>query len=192
MSAIFSPIEAEKLARPHVARAWFVALHLPTGLLRLHSGVGRVNVGGYEWRGVTDPIGGRLVSIQGVEEPAFGQAAAVSITLTGITQAFLQSFHSNARVMEGAEAEIYWAAFDAETQEVIIGLKKLFPHATISAPAIQWSGLGTRTVSLTIESIWSSQNFAPGGKWNSADQKRRYPGDLGLDFVGVKVEENWS
>ncbi|RYG99558.1 MAG: transcriptional regulator, partial [Alphaproteobacteria bacterium] len=28
-----------------------------------------------------------------------------------------------------------------------------------------------------------------GGRWTSADQRRRYPGDKGLDYVGVKVTE---
>ena len=44
-------------------------------------------------------------------------------------------------------------------------------------------------MTVTLESIFSSQNYAFGGKWNGADQRRRYPGDKGLDFVGVKVTE---
>lgn len=191
MSAIFTAAEIEALAQPHVARAWFVMLDLPSGVARLHSGVGRVTVGGFEWRGVTDPIGGRLVSIAGVEEPAFGQAAAVTITLTGADRSFLQSVHATRRQIEGRPANIYWCAFDGETQTPLMALKGLFTRGRMSSPSLQWSGVGVRTVSLTIENIWAAQNFAPGRKWNPADQQRRYPGDKGLDYVGQKVSENW-
>lgn len=191
MTAIFTEAEIALLAAPHVARAWFVMLDLPSGVSRLHSGVGRVQAGGYEWRGVTDPIGGRLLSIDGVEEPAFGQAAAITLTLTGANRDFLRSVDIAAREIEGRSADVYWAAFDGETQQLIVGLKKLFGRGRMSAPSLQWQGIGLRTVSLTIESLWSSQNFPPGGRWNGAGQRRRFAGDLGLDFVGVKIEENW-
>ncbi|MGH6861118.1 MAG: transcriptional regulator [Phyllobacterium sp.] len=189
--AIFSEADKEKLRRPHVARAWFLELDLPSGLARLHNGTGRVNIGGYEWRGVTDPIGGQLVAMDNVEEPRFGQAVAVNITLSGANRAFFKSVHTTSKQIEGRRADLYFAVFDAETGEVIIGLKKLFP-GKLTSPSLKWSGVGSRDVSITIESIWSSQNFPFGGKWNGADQRRRYPGDKGLDFVGVKVSENWK
>jgi hypothetical protein len=191
MTVLFSPEETARLRAPHIARAWFALLDLPSGPSRLHSGVGRVQAGGYEWRGVTDPVGGRLLSLEGVEEPAFGQAAAVTITLSGADIAFLRSVDIAADAIEGRLAELSWAMFDGETQEIIGGLKKLFPRGRMSAPQLQWQGLGRRIVSLTIESAWSSQNFPPGGRWNGADQRRRHAGDKGLDFVGVKIEENW-
>jgi hypothetical protein len=179
MSALFTAAELDALAAPHVARAWFAMLDLPSGVSRLHSGVGTITVDG------------QLVSLAGVEEPAFGQAAAVTITLTGADKAFLQSVHATRRQIEGREANIYWCAFDGETQKPLMALKGLFTRGRMSAPSLQWSGLGIRTVSLTIENIWASQNFAPGRKWNPADQRRLYPGDAGLDYVGQKVSEDW-
>lgn len=192
MSAFFTPTEIELLGYPHVARAWFAELHMPDEVLRLHNGVGTVTIGGYEWRGVTDPVGGRAVSISGVREPAFGQAAAVTIVLSGADAAFLRSVRAMRRDIEGREANIYWAAFDGETQAPITGLIGLFTRGYMSAPALSWEGLGIRTVSLTIENVWSAQNFKPGGRWNGASQRDRYPGDKGLDFVGVSVSENWQ
>jgi hypothetical protein len=192
MTLLFTDAELDRLASPYVARAWFLALDLPSGISRLHSGVGRVSVGGHEWRGVTDPIGGRLVSMSAVEEPAFGAAAKIDITLTGADRAFITSVRESAREIKGRPADLYWAAFDGETQEVVIGLKKLFPRGRMTSPSIRWAGPGLRTVTLGIESLWSAQNFAPGGKWNGAGQRKLYPGDKGLDFVGVKISENWA
>lgn len=190
--AIISAETMEKLARPHVARAWFGQFDFPDGMKYLHSGVGRITVESNEYIGVSDPISGRLASIAQVEEPAFGQAAAVAIVLSGASKEFIQSVHATARQLEGRAATILWAAFDAETQEIITPLIPLFPRGSMSAPSIHWQGIGQRYVSLTIENIWSSQNFAPGGKWNPADQRRRFPGDAGLDRVGVKVQEGWQ
>ncbi|HEX5940503.1 MAG TPA: transcriptional regulator, partial [Dehalococcoidia bacterium] len=102
---------------------------------------------------------------------------------------FIRSVKGQARQTEGALADLYWCAFDQETQEVWSGgLKKLFP-GYLSAPKRQSQGIGVRTVSFTVETLWQSQNFPFGGKWSPADQERRYPGDKGLEFVGVKVTE---
>lgn len=189
--AIFTEADLDGLAAPHVGRAWFLEMDLPSGIHRLHNGTGRVSIGGHEWRGVTDPIGGQLVALSNVEEPRFGQAVAVQITLSGANREFFKSINDSARAIEGRRADLYFAVIDQETGEVLIGLKKLFP-GKLSAPKTRWEGVGVRTVSVTIESIWSSQNYPFGGKWNGADQRRRYPGDKGLDFVGVKVSENWD
>lgn len=187
--AIFSESDIAFLRRPHIARAWFVELHLPDGLWRLHNGVGRKTVGGKEWRGVSDPGGRQLVSISAVEDPRFGQAAKVDIVLSGVNAVFLRSVKDKARQTEGVKADLYWCAFDQETQEVWSGsLKKLFP-GYLSAPKRQSQGIGLRTVSFTVETLWQSQNYPFGGKWSPADQERRYPGDKGLNFVGVKVTE---
>ncbi|MEP9374992.1 transcriptional regulator [Mesorhizobium sp. KR1-2] len=189
---IFSEADLDWLARPHIARAWFLALDLPSGLHRLHSGTGRVTVGGHEWRGVTDPISGQLVSLSNVEEPRFGRAVALNITLSGANREFFKSVHATRRQIEGRRADLYFVVFDGETGTVWPrGLAQLFP-GKITSPVLQWSGIGARTVSVTLESLWSSQNFPFGGKWNGADQRGRFPGDKGFDFVGVKVSENWK
>lgn len=189
MAFLFSDADKAFLRRPHIARAWFAELGLPSGTWRLHNGVGRKVVGGHEWRGVSDPAGQQLVSMSAIEDPRFGQAAKVDIVLSGVNVDFLRSVKDNARETEGAVADLYWCAFDQETQEVwSSGLKKMFP-GYLSSPKRQSTGLGIRTVSFAVETMWHSQNFPFGGKWTDADQRRRYPGDKGLQFVGVKVQE---
>lgn len=189
--AIFSEGDRDRLSAPHVARAWFLELDLPDGIVRLHNGIGVVTAGGRDWRGVTDPIGGQLVQMSAVEEPRFGQAVSINITLSGANKAFLQSVHSTRREIEGRRADLYWAAVDGETGEFLIGPKRLFP-GKITSPVIHWQGVGTRLVTVTIESLWSGDNYPFGGRWNDADQRRRYPGDKGLQYCGVKVQEQWK
>lgn len=192
MTAIVSDADADKLTGPHVARCWFGEFDFPNGVKYLHSGTGSFRVGGHDYSGVSDPLSGRLVSIGQVEEPQFGQAAAVQILLSGVSREFVKSVHATARQLEGRDASISWAAFDGETQELITSLIPLFPRGKMSAPSIHWHGIGRRYVSLTIENVWAAQNFPPGGRWSPADQHRRFANDKGLDFVGVKISELWQ
>lgn len=187
---LFDSDDLDALGAPHVARAWFAELDLPSGFQRVHNGVGRVNVGGQEWRGVSDPMSGVLVSVDSVEDPRFGQAGAINIVLSGVNVAFWKSVKADARDLEGRDANIYWGAFDPETGENIM-FKKLLP-GKMSAPSLHRMGIGTRYVGLTIEGFWEAQNYPFGGRWNGADQHRRYSGDKGLDLVGVEVSERWE
>lgn len=189
---IISSDTMEKLARPHIARAWFGRFDFPDGVKYLTTSTGRVAIDGQEYIGVTDPILGPLVSIGQFDEPQIGQAAAVAIVLSGVSKEFIQSVKSMARDIEGRDASISWAAFDQETEEIVTPLIPLFPRGKMSAPSIAWEGIGRRYIGIVVESVWSSQNFAPGGRWNAADQRRRFANDKGLDFVGVSVSENWQ
>lgn len=189
--AIFSSDEISYLEGPHVARCWFLEVNMPDEMLRFHNGVGRVTTGGYEWRGVTDPVGGQCVSIDAVEEPRFGQAAAVNITLASPSVDFFQEMKSLAREIEGRAAHLYWAAFNPESESVEIALNKLFP-GRMSAPRLARRSGGLRSITITVESIWQAQNYPFGGKWSPAGQRRRYAGDKGLDFTGVTVQEQWQ
>jgi hypothetical protein len=129
-----------------------------------------------------------LVRVDAVEDPRFGQAASVVILIGGISVDFWKEIKSTARQMEGRRCDVYWASFDPETGIIDVELKKLFP-GKITAPSLLRGGIGVRTASFTIESFWHSQNYPFGGRWNSSDQQRRYPGDLGGQFIGVKVQE---
>lgn len=188
--ATFSITDLEVLSGPHVARAWFGEFDLPSGYARLHSGVGRVTAGGYEWRGVSDPIGGQMVGVSAIEDPRFGTAAKVDIILGSVNLAFLQSVKADARDIEGRSAKIWFGMFDPETNEVIM-FKPLFP-GQMSRPRIRWQGVGVRYVQISVESMWSAKNYPFGGKWSSADHRRKWPGDKAMDLGGVKTTEQWK
>lgn len=192
MSSYFTDDEIAALESPHIARAWFGQFDFPDGMKYWHAGTGKKTIDGNEYIGVSDPVRGQLVSIGQVEEPQFGQAAAVQIILAGASIAFIQSVKANELAIEGRSATILWAAFNTETGAMVTGLVPLFPRGKMSSPSISYQGIGKRYVSLTVENIWSSLNFAPGGRWSAAGQHARYPGDKGFDFVDEKAQEVWQ
>lgn len=186
---IFTEDERAWLKHPHVARNWFGTFDLPTGAARLHNGVGRISVEGQEYRGVSDPLSGQLVSISSIEDPRFGQAAKVDIVIAGVTATGFAQWKAEARDIEGRTATLRFGLFDPETGVSRV-FKPLFP-GRMSAASLHRAGVGIRYIGLTIEGFWQAQNYPFGGRWTPADQRRRYPGDKGLDFVGVKVAEQW-
>ncbi len=187
---IFTDEDIDWLRRPHIARAWFADIDLPSGRWYLHNGYGRAVIDGIEWRGVSNPAGGQLVSISSVEEPRFGQAAKVDIALSGVSRDFLISVHEQALAIEGRACSIGWCLFDQETQDVWPGgMKWLFRDGQLSSPKIHFAGIGQRMVLISVESYWHTMNFPFGGRWTPADQRRRFPFDKGLDLIGVKVNE---
>lgn len=188
MSAIFSPTDFDLLSGHHVCSSWFLELNLPGGWHYLHSGTGRINLGGRLWRGVSDPIAGSLVSVSNISEPRKGVARAVQIVMSGADRQFLQSIHAARGTIEGREANLHFAVSDPETGKIIMGLHQLFP-GYISSPEIVSEAIGLRTVAVKIESRWAGMRFDPLGMWSPAGQRKRYPGDLGMDFMGVNISE---
>lgn len=190
-SAIFSQADLHALSAPHVSRAWFLEMDLPSGVHRLHSGSGRYELEGHEWRGVSDPVGGMLAQIGDIEEARHGQAPAIKVGLSGANAEFLRSVHATAAEIEGRAATLYFVVMDPETARVLVPLTALV-RGRLTAPGISWESSGQRLVTVTIESRWSGQNYPFVGKWNHAGQLKRYPGDLGMQYVGQKTVEKYE
>jgi hypothetical protein len=191
LSVLFTQAEIEAIGDSgDVARATFIRMKGVNGAeVLLHSGVGDFDYNGEKWLGVCDPIGGRLVSISGLEEPEFGQAAALTVVLSGADIEFVKYMRSVRNQIQGNECTVYWAAFDNEEKIMFGGLKTLFPRGRIWTPTFSLAGIATRTISLTIESIWSGMNFPSGIRWNSSDFQKVRPGDKFFDYAGVKILE---
>ena len=111
MANLFSSADRAILRRPHVSRAFFLELALPSGTVRYHNGIGTVTANSLEWRGVTDPMGRQLVGMDQIDEPRFGQAAAVNIVLSGVDLAWMKSVRDDRLSIEGVAADLYFAVF---------------------------------------------------------------------------------
>jgi hypothetical protein len=181
------------LRAPHVGRIFCVELVFPDETKRLHNGYGDVDLTldgtSYTWRGMSDPLGGVLVSMSEIEDPRFGSAPTISIALTGVDAAYLKSIKDIARDIEGLEANVYFCVVDPEEPNdtgLIVPLTPLFPFGRMTAPALKRSAT-ENTILITIESFFQSQNYPFGGKWSDVAQQKRYPGDLGLSEMGTQV-----
>lgn len=188
---IFSAADLDALSGPHVSQAWFADVQFPEGRRRLHTGMTPVTIGGYEWEGVSDPFGGQMVSLTGMEEPAFGQAVAVDIMFSGANRDFFKACFDTRLTIEGTPCDLYYATFDGETGDVLIGLKKLFP-GKLTAPRFSITGTSIRAVSYRVVSPGEGLNFPETNtNWSTAGQRARYPGDKGLDEISNDIIEEF-
>lgn len=188
----FDQNEQADLSSPHIQRAWFAEVYLPSGLRRLHTGMGPHTIGGRDWEGISDPFGGQLVSVGSIEEPRFGIAASVDVMLSGGNKAFLKSMWSDRHAVEGARCDLFFATFDAETGDVKVALKWMFP-GKLTAPRFNIEGLAVRSISMKVVTIFEGLNFpATRAMWSPAGQRARYPGDMGLDFINADIVEEFK
>lgn len=184
---IFSEDDLAHLAAPHVRRAWFAHLVFPKGERRLHTGMGPVTIGGHTWEGLSDPFGGQLVGIGTVEEPEFGSAAYVDVMMSGANRTFLRSIWADRAAVEGLPCDLYFAVFDAETGAVLIDLKLLFP-GRLSGLRFAFGRNTIRSIQLKVVSPFEGLNFSETqAMWSPAGQRRRHPGDKGLDQINADI-----
>lgn len=190
MATLPSAADLDALEAPHVARAMFFDVDLASGRRKFHSGVGTVTIGGAQWEGVNDPFGGQIVSVGQVTEPRLGEAPSIDIVFSAASREWLKTVWDD--VVEGALCDVYWAMFDAETGGIVIDLRLLF-RGRLSAPTFRRVGLAVRDIAVTIESTYAGLNFpTPAMEWTTASQRRRHPGDKGLDFLGSDLIEVWK
>lgn len=185
----FTADDLDKLSRLHVQRAIFARVQFPSGERRLHTGLGKVVVGGEEWEGVTDPFGGQMVSLDAIEEPWFGHAPAIDVVISGANRQWLKQMWDDWDTLDGVQCDLYFAVFDAETGETLIGLKPLF-EGRLTAPRFSFLGATIRFVQAKIVSVFEGLNFpSVDAAWSPAGQRKRYPGDKGLDLINAKIIE---
>jgi hypothetical protein len=125
---------------------------------------------------------GRLGSISAIVEHSAIQASGITLTMTGIPQAYTQMVLSS--YYQGKTVSI-WQGFLNDS------------YALIADPILQWTGMidqmslslgETATITITAESKLIRWENPIGGRYTDADQQARFPGDLGLQFVSQTVE----
>lgn len=189
MSAPISLDDRDKLRGGiHVARAWFVYMDLPSGESRTHTGIGTIETLGHEWKGVSDPIGGTLAGVSVVEEPKMGIAANVQLSLSGVNPEFYKEAFDLSEDIEAKRSELSFGVVDQETGHFIIAVRR-YIRGFLSSPKHLRPEKQMRMVAINIENINFRANQPFSGKWNDPTQQKRYPGDLGLQYVGYSGSE---
>lgn len=186
---LFSTGDFTALKAPHVRVVRLVHVVFPSGERRFHLGSGPLVMGGYTWEGVSDPFGGQLVGLTGMEEPRFGRAVAIDAVFSGANRAFMKSVWDDRYAIEGVSADIYFATVDTFTGDVLIPMKKLM-RGKLSAPRLSFVGSSIRAMAIKIVSVWEGLNYAvTGSMWSPAGQRARYAGDKGMDEVNNEIVE---
>lgn len=180
MSLFPETIEAALGGRT-VRASFLVLFDFVTQPMRIWTGAGKIVTGGEEWYGI-----GALGSISGLEQAVNGEAPQTTFVLSGI----------NSEIMSLARNEWESEAKDRLAQVLIQFHNEdddqpleLFdaPYAIwggrMQTPRFELQGPKTRKITVAAESLFALRSRPAFSQYTDSDQRARYPGDLGFEFV---------
>lgn len=181
---------ADHLGAPTTSLVYLAEFQFSDFTRRFWRGVGTLEAGGHTWQGFQDARQVSCVHISEIEHPSINIAIKTEITLSSVNRQFLADVRSDSGLIDGAKASVYALAINPGTYQPIGDPIEVF-FGYCGAPTIKAKAgnPGIRSVSFSIDCIWSAKNFAPGGRLNDADQRTRYPDDRGLELVGSPAYE---
>lgn len=169
----------------HAEGVEFVDLDFPSGHLRLHTGSGTINWGGYDWLGV-----GQLGDIEQVREDAELRPNALRLTLSGVDAALVSA--AMTEQYHGRSVSVYLGMINPDT------------GALIATPETRFRGvmdlltvkLGRNEGSITVNCESDLARWErPRGLLNTHEsQQLLYAGDRFFDMIPVIQSRviNWS
>lgn len=146
-----------------------------SGPLRLWNGLGDLSWNGETWNG-----SGSLLGIEPGGETQAVAAPGANFTLTGIDSALVALALDED--YQGRKVTMWLGLFDA-AGAVIVDPVPVF-SGRLDVMEIDEGG-ETATIRVSAESRLADLERPPGGVYTDEDQKARYPGDRGLEFVAA-------
>lgn len=144
-----------------------------SGDMRMWTGYGPLEWGGYTWLG-----GGTLLGISPVQETGDVQADGIALSLSGVPSEMISLALGDAR--QGLPAEVYIGALDDEG--ALLGDPYLLFSGLTDVPSIDDTGEDVR-ISITAENRLIDLERPRVRRYTPEDQKAEYPNDKGFDFV---------
>jgi hypothetical protein len=143
-----------------------------SGTVRAWSGYGNLT-----WRGVSWTGTGTLLAVSNIVESNETTASGITVTLNGIPSELISL--ALGEIKQGASGKIYLGMLDGQT---VINDPILLFSGKLDIPAISDEG-ETAEITITYESRLIDLERARVNRYTPEDQKRLFPGDLGLDYV---------
>jgi hypothetical protein len=173
MSRSLDALNEAAVEQTVVAPVLFADLDFPSGHVRVHSGIGTITWGGYDWLGV-----GTFGDVNGLEESAELERKTVTYTLRGVPNDLISVVLGED--YQGRTDKVYIAFFDTTTYQMV-ATPHLLHTGKMDVSTIRESN--TCTISISSESRIAAWKRPTVRRLTDAEQKRRFPGDRGLEFV---------
>ncbi|MBM3855051.1 MAG: hypothetical protein FJ399_18165 [Verrucomicrobia bacterium] len=174
---------ASAIAGVVVKYAFFAEFAFASGTVRLWSGTGDKSWAGNTWTGAGD-----FGSITPVDETTEVTAAGLTFTLSGIPPSTLAlALGDNYR---GKPCKLWLAVLDAA--DAVLDAYQLFA-GRMDVMSIE-DGAETGAIRLAAENRLIDLARARALRYTDAEQRRLFPGDLGLEYIANLAEKplNWG
>lgn len=166
------------LASSNVRILTFCQLDFDSGVARFCTAFQSVEWNGFTWLGT-----GNLIEFDSITEKNDTQSIGLAITISGVPSGYL-SIAQNENY-QGRACRVWAAPLDSG-YGIIEG--RLLYRGQMDTMTIQDGS--PATIRISTENILARLNRAPGGYYNDADQKARYPGDLLLEGVATLARDS--
>lgn len=158
----------------HAEVVTFVELDFPEGFIRVHTRIGTITWGGYDWLGL-----GQLGSVEMVREDSEIRPNGVKLTLTGVDSALVTSaiqsqYHGRAVTIYVGLMATDTLALGATPETVFRGM---MDYMTIELAK------DSGRITVNCESELARWNRPRGLAYTHESQQLIYPGDTGFDMV---------
>lgn len=184
MSRTLTTAVALEVAKPKVRYIFLAELVFSSGTVRAWTGIGTLTWAGQSWIG-TGSFGG----VSQVEEASDFQATNISFSLSGIPSEYIALVLADA--YQGKSAKL-WKAYLDDNAAIIADPFQLFA-GRLDVATITETG-DTCSIAITAESELADLKRSRESRYTDAEQQRKYPGDLGLQYItqAASKEINWG
>jgi hypothetical protein len=178
MTRTWSGTAQSALASSSVRILTFCQLDFDSGIARFCTAFQSVSWNGQTWLGT-----GNLIEIDPIEEKNDTQSVGLAITISGVPSGYLSTAQNEN--YQGRRCQVWAAPLDT-SYGIIEG--RLIYRGQMDTMTVQDGS--PATIRIATENVLARLNRAPGGYYNDADQKSRYPGDLLLEGVSTLARDS--
>lgn len=166
-----------QLAGKVIRAAALLEFDFVSGLKRYWIGKGDLVAGGHTWTGVDT-----VLTLDLGQYSLNGSAEQFSLTLSGVSELFLQKVRDGAQDVLSRRLRVYIQTLDEDFQPtdepflVRTGRMRGMPHEA--------TGVSSWSITLNCESIFAARGRAPATYLNTVEQQKRYgPNAKGLEYL---------
>lgn len=180
--AAFSETIAAYLGKQTVNAPLLCFLDFVDNPTRVWSGFGKLKTNdGNIWSGL-----GEFVSVEGLSASIGTGAQSITLSLSGVDPSLVAVSKEQSTLVKGRTAVIYLQFCDENWK--CLDNPVAIKTGTMDVMTYRMDAK-TASISLTVEGRWTGRRRPQLGLWSDANQKKRYPGDRGLELMAGYVNK---
>jgi len=172
----------------NVRMAYLVLFDFDGEPMRVWSGVGKlITSGGVEWYGL-----GNIGSISGLEQAVNGEAPETTFVMSGVDPTIVRltrdEFETKAK-NRLVQVMVQFCNDDNDKALELFDAPYPIWAGRMQIPRFEMEGPSARKITVSAESLFSLRSRPSSSMYTDVDQRNRYPGDLGFEFVPTLINK---
>lgn len=179
--SFFPETIAAHLAGRTVRASFLVLFDFVTTPMRVWTGAGSIVTAGQTWYGI-----GAIGSISGLEQAVNGEAPETTFVLSGVNPEIVTLARSEWRdeaLDRLAKVYLQFHNDDDDAPRELFDAPFAIWAGRMQTPRFELQGPSSRRITVSAESLFALRSRPAYSQYTDTDQKLRFPGDRGFEFV---------